>query len=109
MMHYTLALSVCNSLTNCSEILDANSISVILSQIDTLSEDEQNLFWNSYKANYFAIKQRIQTVFANIYAHNRGGYNGAIGTDPAPISMISILSTYNENVLNAIEPLINNC
>jgi len=106
-MNYTLALAICNSVSNCDQITTASSASVITGIIDGLAtQAEKDTFWNSYKANYLAVKQRIQTVFANIYAYNRGGYNGAIGSEPAPISLISTFSEYNQSNVSAIERLI---
>ncbi|OEK09132.1 hypothetical protein A8C32_10380 [Flavivirga aquatica] len=106
MMNYTLALNICNSLMNCTEVEGINSKTSILGLIDSQLPDDQERFWKSYRSNYFAIKQRVQTVFANIYAYNRGDYNGAIGKEPAPISLISIISDYNDNNVDAIEALI---
>ncbi|WP_308993698.1 polymorphic toxin type 50 domain-containing protein [Mariniflexile litorale] len=109
MMASTHAAIVCNSLGNC--VLDPNiSIATILNTIRALpDESKKDQFWNSYKANYIALKQRIQSVFINAYAQKKGSYNGCIGVSEAPVALIANISTYTaasqvKSYLGTIKP-----
>ncbi|MFI0428878.1 polymorphic toxin type 43 domain-containing protein [Mariniflexile sp. HMF6888] len=106
MIASTYSTFVCSSLTSCSP---PNSFSGVISGLSSLSPEQKDQFWNSYKANYLALKQRIQSVFINAYAQKQGNYNGCIGLSEAPVALVANISTYSaastvKTYLGSIKP-----
>ncbi len=99
---YTRA--ICNSLEVC-EVPDAALVilNTVKSSSSSFSTEEKDEFWNTYKANYLGIKQRIQSVFINAYAQKEGVYNGCIGATAAPVALIENFSSYNANIRTTLE------
>ncbi|AXT18305.1 hypothetical protein D1817_00010 [Flavobacteriaceae bacterium] len=81
----------CNSLSECNPPTETNTI---ITELNTLEISRQDQFWNSYKASYLALKQRIKSVFINAYAQTQVSYNGCIGISEAPAPLVANISTY---------------
>lgn len=90
LLSYIYQLTVCNSITTCPQV---GSIPAILTTVSNLNQQEQNRFWNAYKANYLSLKQRLQSGFMNLYAKSIGDYNGCIGLSEAP-SLVAPFAGY---------------
>lgn len=107
-MEFTYATLVCNSISSCDLGLGANpSASTIVAKVRAFSEvAKRDQFWNTYKANYATAKQTIQSLFANIYAKNKGCYNGCIGSQAPPTTLLTVLSNYSTAINNKVEGLI---
>ncbi|PKV51934.1 YD repeat-containing protein [Aquimarina sp. MAR_2010_214] len=107
-MEFTLATLVCNSISSCDLGLGANpTAGAIVGKVDTFTDvAKKDQFWNTYKANYATAKQTIQSLFGNIYGINKGCYNGCIGTQAAPTTLLTVLSNYSTAVNNKVEGLI---
>ncbi|PIA78152.1 hypothetical protein BFR04_07945 [Gaetbulibacter sp. 4G1] len=101
----------CNSLSNC-DILAANlSSSQILNLLSGKKTDGTDLtpvqkdqLWNTYKSYYLALKQRVQSLFTNVYALQQGGFNGCIGSTGAVSNLTDVLAHYPayNNIVNTI-------
>lgn len=85
------ATIVCNSITECPLV---TNITTILNDISTKSTSEKDQFWNTYKANYLGLKQRIRSLFRNVHAQYQGSYNGCIGVSDAPLPLETTMSAY---------------
>ena len=100
---------ICSSLNNCN-VKITKGVGKVFNYIDGLpDETKKDKFWNIYKANYLALKQRIQSVFMNAYVQRNGIYNGCIGLSEAPVALVNNLSTYTdvsviEQYLGTIKP-----
>ncbi|EZH71527.1 hypothetical protein ATO12_06890 [Aquimarina atlantica] len=107
-MEFTLGTLVCNSISSCDLGLGANpTAGAIVAKVDTFTDvAKKDQFWNTYKANYATAKQTIQSLFGNIYAINKGCYNGCIGTQAPPTTLLTVLSNYSTTVNNKVEGLI---
>ncbi|MEP4780045.1 MAG: 3-coathanger stack domain-containing protein, partial [Algibacter sp.] len=102
----TYARLICNSITLCDNIPEDGT--VILSDVKNsivLTTEQKDEFWNSYKANYLGLKQRIQSVFINAYVQQKedGFYNGCIGLSEAPVALVANISTYNSSITSVLE------
>ncbi len=95
---------VCNTLQECSVPAGA---SAVYSAIQGLSENKQNQFWNSYKANYLGLKQRILSTFMDAYALKNGFYNGCIGTSKKAVVLVARIDTYNNGAKAALQSYLN--
>lgn len=91
------ATIVCNSLEVCN--LEGN----FLVLRDNVPADKKDQFWNTYKANYLALKQRIQSVFINAYAQKAKAYNGCIGLSEAPVPLVANISTYSSSITSVLQ------
>ncbi|WP_106792837.1 DUF6443 domain-containing protein [Aquimarina sp. Aq78] len=107
-MEFTLATLVCNSISSCDLGLGTNpTAGAIVAKVDTFTDvAKKDQFWNTYKANYATAKQTIQSLFGNIYAINKGCYNGCIDTQAPPTTLLTVLSNYSTAVNNKVEGLI---
>ncbi|WP_024771412.1 polymorphic toxin-type HINT domain-containing protein [Aquimarina macrocephali] len=107
-MEFTLATLVCNSISSCDLGLGANpTAGAIVAKVDTFTDvTKKDQFWNTYKANYTTAKQTIRSLFGNIYAINKGCYNGCIDTQAPPTTLLTVLSNYSTAVNNKVEGLI---
>ncbi|WP_035088283.1 DUF6443 domain-containing protein, partial [Aquimarina muelleri] len=107
-MEFTYATLVCNSISSCDLGLGANpAASAIVTKVRAFSDPvKRDQFWNTYKANYATAKQTIQSLFANIYAKNNGCYNGCIGSQAPPTTLLTVLSNYSTAINNKVEGLI---
>lgn len=58
-----------------------NSFTDIINAVNSpnVSVDDKDRFWRNYVVYYTGLKQRIQTVFSNLYATRQGFYNYTIG------------------------------
>ncbi|WP_428741886.1 RHS repeat-associated core domain-containing protein [Tenacibaculum sp.] len=93
------ATATCSSIEPCALV---NNISTIFSEINSLpDESKKDAFWNAYKGNYLALKQRIQSVFINAYAQKQGSYNGCIGASEVPVELVNNLSSYDTSALES--------
>ncbi|NMH85959.1 RHS repeat-associated core domain-containing protein [Flavivirga algicola] len=101
MMASAHATVSCNSLTNCTQLTTVSSI------LSDLTPENKDLFWNTYKANYLGLKQRIQSVFLNAYAQKQGTYNGCIGLSEAPVALVANISTYSSSITSVLESYLN--
>ena len=90
----------CNSLETCPQL---TTVLDILSAVNGLTVEKQDQFWNTYKANYLSLKQRIQSVFINAYAQKQGTYNGCIGLSEAPVALVANISTYSSSIIAVLE------
>ncbi|MBQ4819099.1 RHS repeat-associated core domain-containing protein [Aquimarina sp. MMG016] len=104
LLEFSYATMVCGSINNCDEPF--NGTTTVESNLTT--EEEQDQFWNTYKANYFTAKQVIQSLFANIYAENNGCYNGCIGPEEPPTTLLTVISDYSESIKSRVNGLISN-
>ncbi len=84
---YTYSGMVCDAISEC------NIGSVNLAGLTAVQQDE---YWNRYKANYASLKETIISVFSNLYAKRKGCYNGCIGEEEAPASILNPISVYTE-------------
>ncbi|MDY8138497.1 DUF6443 domain-containing protein, partial [Aquimarina sp. 2201CG5-10] len=104
LMAFSYATIACNSITNCDTSFNGTST------VDgsSLSDEEKDQFWSTYKANYLTMKQTIQSLFANIYAESNGCYNGCIGPDEPPTTLLTVISDYSSTIINRVNGLISN-
>ncbi|PKP12739.1 MAG: hypothetical protein CVU08_09030 [Bacteroidetes bacterium HGW-Bacteroidetes-3] len=103
MMASVYALISCNSINDCPI---QGTVTGILSDVASLPAEKQDQFWNSYKANYLGLKQRIQSLFVDVYAQTQGSYNGCIGVSDQPISLVSRISSYSTSA-SAVNSYLN--
>ncbi|MES2544820.1 MAG: hypothetical protein V4548_08035, partial [Bacteroidota bacterium] len=80
------------------QIIDGNAVvpydyTINSYHISSLSEENKDRLWNTYKSLYKSLKARINHVFLNLYANSKRKYNGCIG-DQAQGSITSVLSSY---------------
>ncbi|MEM9337181.1 MAG: DUF6443 domain-containing protein [Bacteroidota bacterium] len=107
LMKFTYATMACSSLGTC-ELAAVTSGAQILNAVEAFPDEaEKDQFWNTYKANYLAFKQVIQSLFANIYAKNNNCYNGCIGPDTPPTNLLTVISDYSSAIKNQVNGLIN--
>ncbi|WP_347067842.1 RHS repeat-associated core domain-containing protein [Flavobacterium sp. WV_118_3] len=64
-----LQMVYCNPLVQCTPP----------TSISSLTADQKDMFWKTYKNLYLGLKSNIKHVFSNIYAIEKGTYNGCIG------------------------------
>ena len=100
MLASAYSLVNCNSLTECPQLTSPASV---MSAVEGLPVEKQDLFWNTYKGNYLSLKQRLQSVFINAYAQKQGSYNGCIGLSEAPVALVANISTYNSSYTSVLE------
>jgi len=79
MLQVAYLTGACNGLEACTVPSVTNIINEL--QGTTLSVSQKDAIWNAYKGNYRSVKEKIKTVFMNIYAYDNGCYNGCIGGD----------------------------
>jgi len=90
LLNFVYLTTVCNGLTDCS-----NTPFSGLSTINAIGNlDQKNNIWNAYKGNYLSLKEKIKTVFRNLYAKKEGCYNGCIGASSAGGSIIGPIKNY---------------
>ncbi|MFC5047209.1 RHS repeat-associated core domain-containing protein [Aquimarina hainanensis] len=94
----------CNTLQTCTV---PATTAAIFGAVSNLQEEQRNKFWNSYKTNYIAVKQRILSTFRDAYAMKNGFYNGCIGVSEAPASIITRLDTYHYTAVSALQTYLN--
>ncbi|QKX05219.1 hypothetical protein HN014_09910 [Aquimarina sp. TRL1] len=94
----------CNTLQTCTV---PATTAAIFGAVSNLQEEQRNKFWNSYKTNYIAVKQRILSTFRDAYAMKNGFYNGCIGVSEAPVSIITRLDTYHYTAVSALQTYLN--
>ncbi|QKX05215.1 RHS repeat protein [Aquimarina sp. TRL1] len=107
-MAFSYGTLVCNSISSCDLGLGSSPTAAsILGKVDGFSDvSKQDQFWNTYKANYGVAKQVVQSLFSNIYAMNNGCYNGCIGEQAPPTTLLTVLSGYSTSVNNQVGGLI---
>src|SRR5690606_34732361 len=49
--------------------------------INDLTDDEKDLLWRYYVSYYIGLKQKIQSVFLDMYANRQGFFNDCIGNN----------------------------
>ncbi|MEO4006967.1 RHS repeat-associated core domain-containing protein [Flavobacterium sp. CAU 1735] len=64
-----LQMVYCNPLVQCTPP----------TSISALTQDQKDQFWKTYRSLYLGLKSKIKHVFSNIYAIEKGTYNGCIG------------------------------
>jgi len=64
-----LQMVYCNPLVQCTPP----------TSISSLTQDQKDQFWKTYRSLYLGLKSKIKHVFSNIYAIEKGTYNGCIG------------------------------
>ncbi len=101
LMTFSYSTLVCSSISSCDE-----PFSGTMTAEANLTVEERDQFWNTYKANYLTMKQTIKSLFANIYALNNGCYNGCIGPDDPPTTLLTVISDYSAIYVGAVEALI---
>lgn len=95
LQEFAYATVACNSISDCPTGGNPSS----------LTTEQQNQYWNIYKANYINVKQTILSLFANVYAENKDCYNGCIGEEAAPVNILATIADYtsiNKSNLNGI-------
>jgi len=92
MLQAAYITATCNGLETCIPL----SVPQIIEDLNdgTLSVTQQNALWNTYKGNYRSVKEKIKTVFQNIYALEQGCYNGCIGGDDDG-AITTVLAAYS--------------
>ncbi|WP_299254015.1 RHS repeat-associated core domain-containing protein [uncultured Aquimarina sp.] len=90
MLHFAYLTATCDGLTTC----DDNSFSGISSVNSLGSATQKNQIWNTYKGSYLSLKEKIKTVFRNLYALQNGCYNGCIGKGVASSNITSVIRNY---------------
>ncbi|MBQ4821407.1 RHS repeat protein, partial [Aquimarina sp. MMG016] len=107
LMEFTYSTIACNSISSCTtNFANAAGITSAVNSLNDVIKEDQ--FWNTYKANYLTMKQTVQSLFANIYAEGEGCYNGCIGPDEAPTTLLTVISDYSGTIRNQINNLITN-
>ncbi|WP_378175191.1 hypothetical protein [Aquimarina sp. SS2-1] len=90
LLHFAYLAATCDGLTTC----DDTSFNGLSSIDDSLSDSQKNQIWNTYKGSYLSLKERIKTVFRNLYALKNGCYNGCIGNGVNTPSITSVIRNY---------------
>ena len=78
----------CSSISACTGNFSVSSIASL-----TLASDRDRV-WQTYRSYYLGLKQKIQHVFATIYANNAGYNNYCIGSSDVPVALVAILADY---------------
>ncbi|MFL9843551.1 RHS repeat domain-containing protein [Flavobacterium rhizosphaerae] len=94
-------LQAAYKLINCNALQACNITSFNYSSLST--EDKDRL-WNTYKNLYKSLKDRIRHVFINVYAKANGCYNGCIG-DSGSTNITSVIENYPQR--SSIDTYIN--
>ncbi|WP_286914423.1 hypothetical protein, partial [Flavobacterium sp. UBA4197] len=64
-----LQAAYCNPLVQCN----------LPTAVSSLTTEQKDVFWKTYRSLYIGLKSKIKHVFSNIYAIEKGSYNGCIG------------------------------
>ncbi|MDY8138483.1 RHS repeat-associated core domain-containing protein [Aquimarina sp. 2201CG5-10] len=92
MLQFAYITTYCNGITNCDNIPfnDLSNIAEVAG--GSLSVGQKDNIWRAYVSYYISLKERIKTVFRDVYAKQNGCYNGCIGND-----------VQNSNITNSIQ------
>jgi len=92
MLHTALLTIACNSISsNCTV------------DITTMNADQRAEVWPIYRGMYLSFRDRVKSVLANMYAYQKGAYNGCIGPDAGnPGDPLLNLGTYSGFVLTPL-------
>ena len=90
---------ICNGITTCNSLINS------VGDLNSLSIDQKDRVWNTFKNYYNTLKQKIQYTFLNIYAKEQGCYNGCIGIEGSS-SITNVIQHYSQK--NTINNHINN-
>lgn len=103
LVSFAYARVICNSLGPCDLSGDVSYMLNSVAASSELTTDDKNQFWNTYKAYYLGLKQRIKSVFINAYVQKNGIYNGCIGLSDAPVALVANISTYASSITSVLE------
>jgi RHS repeat-associated protein len=73
----------------------------------SVTDAQRDRIWMTFRGNYISFKTKIKTVFSNIYALKKGGYNGCIGEKENTDNYITLFKKYDatvySNIVNKID------
>ena len=84
MLTEAYGIVMCNAITPCPTTFSFSS----------LTPEQKNKLWNTYKNLYISLKSKVKYVFLNVYAKQNGCYNGCIGND-SPTTITNVIKYYN--------------
>jgi len=84
MLEEAYKITFCNDITTCAP-----------PAFSSLTTEQKDALWNTYKNLYLSLKTKIKYVFINIYAKQHGCYNGCIG-DAEQETVTSVISKYSD-------------
>ncbi|AXT51731.1 hypothetical protein D1818_13090 [Aquimarina sp. BL5] len=95
MLQVAYNTAVCNSVSDCDSNL--GSFSSLRSAIASLDTPDKDKVIQTYVSYYLMLKQRVQYVYATLYAYNQGFYNGCIGDGEVTSSIVSVILDYPQS------------
>ncbi|MGJ8664817.1 MAG: DUF6443 domain-containing protein [Patiriisocius sp.] len=96
-LEYSIKLTTCNGISQCNSPTTINGVPV----------SKRNEVWNNYITTYLSLKEKIKSVFINVYATQKGFYNGCIAGDGSS-NIIGVLSAYPTVLANIVSYITNN-